>query len=390
MASTPAGAGLKKVQFATSPRMSTYLLALIAGDMSALHGKAANTALGAWAPTGEEQQGDYALSVETNVLPYYNDYFGVAYPLPKLDLIAIPGNYEAGAMENWGAITFVDNDMLFDPKTSAAATREAIHLVVAHEMAHQWSGDLVTMGWWDNIWLNEGFATWMEYKATDHFNPSWQIWPRQHDAREGAMAQDAQPTTHPIQQKIRDESEADTAFDQISYQKGEQIIRMIEDWIGPDTFRDGMRAYMKAHQYGNATSADLWAALGEAAGKDVAAVAAGFTEQPGVPLVKVSRRCVAGKGTLTLTEDRFAIHDPKAAKLDWTIPVTLGAPGEKETRVLLTKTPITLPLSACQAPVKANLGEDGYYRTEYDGGSLKPLVAEFTQFDRRRPREPSG
>ncbi len=381
VATTPAGEGLQKVQFATSPRMSTYLLALIAGDMAAVRGHAGSTALGAWAPTGEEHQADYALSVETNVLPYYNEYFGVAYPLPKLDLIAIPGNYEAGAMENWGAITFVDNDMLFDPKSSGAFTREEIHIVVAHEMAHQWSGDLVTMGWWDNIWLNEGFATWMEYKATDHFNPSWQIWPRQHEAREAAMAQDAQPTTHAIQQKIRDETEANSAFDQISYQKGEQIIRMIEDWIGPDTFRDGMRAYMKAHQYGNATSADLWAALGQAAGKDVAAVAAGFTEQPGIPLVKVSRRCVAGKGTVTLTEDRFAIHDPKATKLDWTIPVTLGAPGAKDTRVLLTKTPIVLPLAACTAPLKGNLGEDGYYRTEYDAASLKPLIADFTQFD---------
>ena len=381
VASTPAGAGLKKVQFATSPRMSTYLVALIAGDMASIQSHAGRTQLAAWAPSGEEKQGDYALSVETLVLPYYNAYFGVKFPLPKLDMIAIPGNYEAGAMENWGAITYVDNDILFDPETSSAATKETIHQVVAHEMAHQWSGDLVTMGWWDNIWLNEGFATWMQYKATDHFNPEWQIWPRQHDARESAMAQDAQPTTHPIQQKIRDETEASSAFDRISYQKGEQIIRMIEDWITPDKFQAGMQAYMKAHQYGNATSADLWAALGQAAGRDVAGVAAGFTEQPGVPLVHVTRRCVAGKGTLTLTEDRFAIHDPRAAKLNWTIPVTLGAPGQPTSRILLTKTPVVLPLAACDTPVKANLGENVYFRTEYDAASLKPLVAVFTQLD---------
>jgi aminopeptidase N len=380
-ATTPAGDGLQKVQFANSPRMSTYLLALIAGDMAAVRGEAAGTKLASWAPTGEEHQGDYALGVETKVLPYYNDYFGVKFPLPKLDLIAIPGNYEAGAMENWGAITFVDNDLLFDPKTSSAATKEAIFEVVAHEMAHQWSGDLVTMGWWDNIWLNEGFATWMQYKSTDHFNPSWEIWPRQHEAREAAMAQDAQPTTHPIQQKIRDETEANTAFDTISYQKGEQIIRMIEDWISPDTFRAGMRDYMAAHQYHNATSADLWAALGHAANRDVAGVAAGFTEQPGIPLVHVTRRCVAGQGTLTLSEDRFAIHDPKAAKLDWTIPVTLGAPGQAPTRTLLTKTPAVVKLASCNAVEKANWGENGYYRTEYDAASLKPLVAAFTQLD---------
>ncbi len=381
VAAPAAGPGLMRVQFATTPRMSTYLVALVAGDLGSIPSHVGKTRLNAWAPAGEEDKADYALSVATLVLPYYNKYFGVKYPLPKLDEIAIPGNYQAGAMENWGAMTFIDNAMLWDPETSSAATKETVHEVVAHEMAHQWSGDLVTMGWWDNIWLNEGFASWMQYKATDHFNPDWEIWPRQHAVRETAMAQDAQPTTHPIQQKIRDETEANTAFDSISYSKGEQIIRMIEDWISPDTFEAGMQTYMKAHQYGNATSADLWAALGQAAKRDVAAVAAGFTEQPGVPLVHVTRRCVAGKGTVTLTEDRFAIHDPKAAKLDWIIPVTLGAPGHEPTRILLTKTPYVLPLPACDAPLKANLGEDGYFRTEYDAASLKPLAAVFTQLD---------
>jgi uncharacterized protein (TIGR02118 family) len=381
VASVPAGPGKKKVQFATSPRMSTYLLALVAGELDAVRGSAGKTALGVWAPAGEAAQGQYALEVESHVLPYYNEYFGVPYPLPKLDLIAVPGNFEAGAMENWGAITFIDDGLLFDPATSDAATRERIHVYVAHEMAHQWSGDLVTMAWWDNLWLNEGFATWMEFKATDHFNPAWQVWPRQHDAREQAMAQDAQPTTHPVQVAIHDETEADSVFDAISYQKGSQIIRMIEDYVGPDNFRNGMRLYMKAHQYSNSTSADLWAALSEASGKDVASVAAGFTEQPGVPLVHVTRRCVKGQGTLTLTQDRFAIHDPKAAKLTWTIPVTMGAPGEAVSHVLLADgTPQTLKLAACDTPEKINLGENGYYRTEYDAASLKPLAANLQKF----------
>ncbi|HTZ71076.1 MAG TPA: M1 family metallopeptidase, partial [Acetobacteraceae bacterium] len=380
VASTPAGPGLKKVQFATSPRMSTYLVALVAGDLAAVRGAAGPTALAAWAPTGEESQAQYALEVESHVLPYYNQYFGVPYPLPKLDLIAIPGNFEAGAMENWGAITFIDNGMLFDPKTSDAATRERIHIYVSHEMAHQWSGDLVTMAWWDDIWLNEGFATWMEFKATDHFNPAWQEWPRQHAAREEAMAEDARPTTHPIHLPIHTISEADAAFDQISYQKGSQVIRMIEDWIGPDNFRDGMRAYMKAHAYSNTTSADLWAALGTVAGKDVAKVALSFTEQPGIPLVHVTRRCANGQGTLTLTQDRFVIHDPQAKKLTWTIPITLGAPGIKSTRVVLDGMPVTVPLATCDAAEKVNLGENGYYRTEYDAASLKPLVRTLENF----------
>ena len=372
-----AGPDKKHIVFEMSPRMSSYLVALVAGDMASVNGEAADTKMSAYAPTGEQDQAKYALSVEENVLPYYNDYFGVKYPLPKLDLIAIPGNYEAGAMENWGAITFIDDAMLFDPKTSSPSTKEEIHLVVAHEMAHQWSGDLVTMGWWDNIWLNEGFATWMEEKATDHFNPSWEIWPRQHQIREQAMGQDALPTTHPIQQPIRDESEANSAFDGISYQKGEQIIRMIEDWVGPDVFRDGMREYMKAHQYGNATSADLWAALSDVSHRDVAHVASAFTEQPGIPLVHVARSCTGGQGQVTLTQDRFTIHDPHPKALTWTIPVTLGAPGGEAQRVLLTDQPAVVKLASCTAPVKLNLGENGYYRTQYDAASLKALQGVF-------------
>ena len=371
---TAVGADQQHVAFATSPRMSTYLLALIAGDMQAIHAHAAGANMAAWTPAGEAEQARYALETETKVLPFYNEYFGVPYPLPKLDLIAIPGNYEAGAMENWGAITFIDDAMLFDPATSSPATRETIFLDTAHEMAHQWSGDLVTMGWWDNIWLNEGFATWMELKATDHFNPAWQIWPRQHDQREAAMGQDALPSTHPIQQVIRDESEANSAFDQISYQKGEQIIRMIEDWVTPDVFRDGMRRYMKAHAYGNTTSADLWAALGEASHRDVAHVAAGFTEQPGIPLVQVARSQSGGTCQVTLTQDRFTIHDPHPKPQTWTIPVTAGAPGAQTQRVLLTATPATMPLADCAAPLKANLGEAGYYRTQYDAASLQALT----------------
>ncbi len=376
---TPVGADAQRLVFETSPRMSSYLVALLAGDMAAVRGQAAGTQMAAWAPSGRESQAGYSLQVEETVLPYYNDYFGIAYPLPKLDLIAVPGNYEAGAMENWGAITFIDDAMLFDPKTSTADTRQEIFEVVAHEMAHQWSGDLVTMGWWDNIWLNEGFATWMQTKATDHFNPDWEIWPREHASHERAMSQDALPSTHPIHQPIRDESEANSAFDGISYQKGGMTIRMIEDWIGPDVFRDGMRRYMKAHAYHNATSADLWAALSAAAGHDVSVVADGFTEQPGIPLVHVARACAGGRAQITLTQDRFTINDPNPKAETWTIPVTLGAPGAATQRVLLTAAPMTLAIGGCDQPIKLNLGENGYYRTQYDAASLAALAKVLPQ-----------
>ncbi len=385
LSSFPAGLNTRRVLFATTPRMSTYLLALVAGDLSAVQGSASDstgtTLIDAYAPTGEQQDGAYALHAATDILPYYNSYFGVPYPLPKLDLIAIPGNYEAGAMENWGAITFIDNDLLFDAKTSGPSTREDIYLTVAHEMSHQWSGDLVTMGWWDNIWLNEGFATWMETKATDHFNPSWQIWPRQHTDRELAMAVDAKPTTHPMQQVIHDISEANAAFDLISYQKGEQFIRMIEDWLGPDVFRDGMRVYMKAHAYGNTTSGDLWAALSQVSHQDVATVATSFTTQPGIPLVDAARSCGNGVTTLTLTQGRFTIHDPHPAALTWHIPVTVGGPGVATQRLLLGATPARLRFAGCSQALKVNLGENGYYRTRYDAASLSALGRAFATLD---------
>jgi len=381
VSTTQVGADTKHVVFATSPRMSTYLLALVAGDLSALHGKGGSTPINAYAPTGEQDRAAYALKAADMILPYYNAYFGVPYPLPKLDLLAIPGNYEAGAMENWGAITFIDDAVLFNAQTSSPNTQEEIYFVVAHEMAHQWSGDLVTMGWWDNIWLNEGFATWMENKATDHFNPSWQIWPRQHGDREEAMAQDALPTTHPIQQVIHDVSEAESAFDQISYQKGGQIIRMVEDWLSPDVFRDGMRAYMKAHAYGNTTSADLWNALSLVSHKDVAAVATSFTAQPGIPLVSVTRACSGGVASLTLTQGRFTIHDPHPKALSWKIPVSVGGPGVAVQKILLGASPVTLRIPGCKTPAKVNFGENGYYRTRYDAASLALLDSEFAKLD---------
>lgn len=395
-----AGPGRQRVTFATTPRMSTYLLALVGGHLAPLAGSGGGTPIRVWAPRGEQGRGRVALDAADKILPYYNSYFGVRYPLPKLDLIAVPENYAAGAMENWGAITFIDDSLLFDPATSAPATRETIYLDVSHEMAHQWSGDLVTMGWWNDIWLNEGFATWMETKATDHFNPGWQIWPRQHGDRERAMAVDAKSTTHAIDHPIGSVSEADAAFDLIDYQKGEQVIRMIEAWLGPDVFRDGMRRYMKAHAYGSTTSADLWAALRAASGQDVAAVAAGFTDQPGIPLVHVSRACRGGASVLSLRESRFTIHDPDAAALSWTIPVTVGpAPGAaveadaggadagggsgaggRARTVLLGPAGATLRFAGCGEALKANLGENGYYRTIYDAAAFAPLARGFARF----------
>ncbi|KXV69831.1 aminopeptidase [Acetobacter malorum] len=378
--STPEGTSQKRVSFATTPRMSTYLLALVAGDMKSVQGQADGTPLGVYAPSGLEGQGDYALHASEKILPYYNSYFGVKYPLPKMDMVAIPGNYQAGAMENWGLLTYIDNVLLFDPKNSTPRTRELIYEVVAHEMAHQWSGDLVTMGWWDNIWLNEGFASWMEIKATDKMNPDWDIWPRQHETREETMGTDALPSTHPIQQTIHNVSEANSAFDSISYGKGELVIRMLEGWLGEDHFRDGMRLYMKSHAYSSTTSQDLWQALSKTSGLDVGPVARSFTEQPGIPLVNVASACKAGKTVYTLTQSRFTIHDPHPAAQTWMVPVVAGGPGLATQKLVLGKAPQTLSVAGCEAPLKLNLGESGYYRVQYNAPAFASLLKNATHF----------
>src|SRR5579859_692165 len=376
------GAKLKKTEFQTTPRMSTYLLVLCAGDLERIHDTSTGTDIGAIAVRGKAEQGRVALEAAVRLLPYYNDYFGVKYPLPKMDMIAVPGNYQAGAMENWGGLTFIDNALLFDPKASSEATRQVIFYVVAHEMAHQWSGDLVTMAWWDNTWLNEGFAEWMDAKATDALNPSWHYWLNEHANKEKAMAIDSHSTTHPIEMPIRDESVIGLAFDGISYQKGEAFLRMLETWLGPDVFRDGMRRYMAKYAYKNTVTAELWAELGAASGRDVAKMAGGFTSQPGIPLIEVASRCENGQTQLDLTQGRFAINDSKAAKLSWQVPVSLALVG-KETAgltVLVENGKATATLEGCGV-VKANSGDVGYSRTAYNHKGFRALVEAYAQME---------
>jgi aminopeptidase N len=374
--SSAGGVALRKTAFAQTPRMSTYLLVLCAGRLERIHNSAAGADIGVFAVAGKAEQGRFALAAAGRILSYYNNYFAVPYPLPKLDLIAVPGNFAAGAMENWGGITFIDNDLLLTPGSSSESTRQLVFSVVAHEMAHQWSGDLVTMAWWNDVWLNEGFASWMASKVTDVLNPDWHYWLQEHSSKERAMSEDARPTTHPIQMTITDESQIGSAFDAISYLKGQSFIRMLETYLGEDAFRDGMRRYMKAHAYSNATTADLWAALQTASGKPVTEIAAGFTGQPGIPLIRVQVACRGQQTDATLSQQRFTINDPKAAPLSWDVPVQIGVVGATP-RTLLVKGSATFSAAGCGKPVKANWGDTGYYRVEYDAKNLAALTAGY-------------
>ena len=370
----------KEVRFAATPPMSSYLNVFVAGELESIESRSGPTELRVIATKGKAEMGRYALEATAQILQYYNDYFGVAYPLPKLDQIALPGGF-GGAMENWGGITYYESKLLFDPKSSSAETKQDIYEVLAHEMAHQWFGDLVTMAWWDNLWLNEGFASWMGSKCTAHFNPQWEVWlrrefPRDPSRRAGiakevAMEGDARSTTHSIQQPVATEAEANSAFDDITYKKGQSFLRMLESFLGDDVFREGIRDYIAAHAYLNTTTADLWNALSDASGKPVGEIAAGWTEQPGFPVVKVKRE---QGGNVSLAQERFTVNLADAPPLEWKIPLMYEVVGESPATMLMTRKLDTIHNIPADRALKLNVNGAGNYRVEYDEASWKLLL----------------
>jgi aminopeptidase N len=370
--------GRKVVSFAATPRMSSYLFVLAVGDYDRISTVSQGVDIGVVVPGYQVEQGRYALGVAARTLAYFNEYFGVRYPLPKLDNILVPRNF-SGAMENWGGVIYSERALLFDESIGSVDDRKVVHEYVVHELAHQWFGNLVTMKWWDDLWLNEGFASWMEKKLTDEFNPSMKVWVRNRAEKEKAMAKDALRTAHPVQQPIADEAQALAAFDDITYLKGLSLVRMLEAYLGETEFRDGLRRYMGKHAYANATSADLWAALEAASNKPIAAIALGFSQTPGIPLIRVSTRCAGNKLEVTLRQDRYALNDPYAARQSWQVPVALGRPGDTRAShtELVGAEPKVLMLVGCDRPVKANFGDVGYYRVHYDDGHLKSLGAVY-------------
>lgn len=374
VAETALADGLKEVRFAKSPSMSSYLLAFFAGEFESIEDEVGGVKLRIFTTPGKREQGRYALEATKQILPYYDEYFGTKYPLPKLDQIALPSTGAAG-MENWGAILYHDTALLYDPATSSQWTKERVFEVVAHELAHQWFGNIVTMAWWDNLWLNEGFASWMGTKATDRFNPDWQMWLRAAGDKEYAMSLDARATTHPVQQPVPTEEAANDAFDEITYLKGQAFIRMLESFLGEQPFREGIRGYMKKHAYSNTTTEDLWQALEDASGRPVRSFAAGWTQQPGFPVVKVTEAAGTGTMTVELAQERFTLNQPKAEPLLWAIPIALGpaaAPLDAQVVLLKESQLPARPIDAGLA-LKANIGDAGYYRVWYDDALFKRL-----------------
>ena len=367
--------GKKSFHFARTPKMSTYLLAFIVGDMISVSKNSSNgTLVRVWATRGKEQQGLFAVENAASMLDYFNDYFGIPYPLDKLDHIAIP-DFAAGAMENWGAITYRETVLLYDPENSSASTKQRILEVIAHEMAHMWFGDLVTMEWWDDLWLNESFASWMGDKAVDHEYPEWDVWTQFvfQDTNRG-LSLDGLRNSHPIEAKVENPAEIRELFDAISYSKGGATLRMLEDFLGPEVFQDGLHNYLTKHQYGNARTEDLWNALEESSGKPVTEIMNTWVKQVGYPYIQAECSHNGDILEIKLSQSRFLydnLLDP--GNIDqslWQVPVKMIT-SEQNTydASLLMKTKSqdvsTKITNAVPSWFKINAGQTGFYRVNY-------------------------
>jgi len=387
----PAANGKTLWRFAETPKMSSYLLFLGIGDVERKTVMAGKTEIGVITRRGVVDQGDYALASAKRILAAYNDYFGTPYPLPKMDMIAGPGSSQFfGAMENWGAIFYFERILLVDPKFQTEGQKQDIFNVVAHEMAHQWFGDLVTMAWWDDLWLNEGFASWMASKISNDLNPSWGALTQSLAFdRQGAMTRDARVTTHPIIQRIETVDQISQAFDDITYRKGEAVIRMLEGAVGPDVFRQGVRSYMAKYKFGNTVTDQLWTEVSAASGKPIKPLMDSFTLQGGVPLLRVAEPvCSSGSTLVSWTQDRFGLDAPSKSPLKWVVPVAIGqAGGSAVTRVLPSAgsptagasgrpaaSGVTIP--GCGLAV-VNKGQSAYFRTLYAPKHQDALRAGF-------------
>lgn len=364
--------GYKVVTFSPSPKMSSYLLAFIVGHFEHIEGKTKSGVLvRVFTTPGKKHQATFALQCTIECIEFYEKYFGIRYPLPVMDLIAIP-DFAAGAMENWGAVTYRETAVLVDPEHSAFQNKQRVALVIAHELAHQWFGNLVTMEWWTHLWLNEGFATYMEYVAIDAVFPKWNIWAHFVSAEHmRGLALDGLANTHAIEVDVHHPEEISEIFDAVSYSKGASVIRMLASYIGETAFRRGLTSYLKKHQYGNALTRDLWRALEKTSGKPVGKIMQNWTRKPGYPLVSIEET----SSGLSLSQQRFIPNrDPKNQdNSKWMIPLNLSAGGVKLTRVLLQGRKMELELKGRKSFVKGNLEETSFIRVKYSPQNLRLL-----------------
>ncbi|HXZ89793.1 MAG TPA: M1 family metallopeptidase, partial [Candidatus Dormibacteraeota bacterium] len=371
----------KLVTFRKTPRMSTYLLYLGVGKFDVRAGKVGMTDLLLATTRGKTGLGGFAQEEARMGIQYFNAYYGIQYALPKLHLVGVP-EFAQGAMENWGAITFRELLLLVDSNTSTAIKRR-VSQAVCHELAHQWFGDLVTMKWWDDIWLNESFATFMAYKAIDSGHPEWRIWTNFFNGEPtveslaGAMDQDSTESTHPIQVQVASPDEIEQIFDAISYGKGAHVLQMIEAYVGEQSFREGVRRYLSAHAYANATGSDLWSAIESASEKPVQKIMSSWIGQPGFPVVTVSK----SDGKLTLRQERFLISGgTDKEKVRWPIPVIIEVNNQRRS-ILMEEADYEIVVDDLKS-LRINPDRTGFYVVQYQGLAELVWRSKLSPYDR--------
>ncbi len=372
--------GGRTVQFEETPPLSSYLIALCIGELaSSVEGMAGRIPVRTWGVPQKQALTAFGQEVACAVLPLLEDYFGQPYAYGKVDQIGVP-DFEAGAMENAGCITYREVALLLDPKTAPLNVQKRVAEVITHELSHQWFGNLVTMDWWDDLWLNEAFATWMAYKIVDRWRPKWRVWIDFENGKGAALHLDALKSSHPIRAEIRNAEEAGESFDVITYEKGGAILRMIEGYLGEEKFRDGIRLYMRTHREANATADDLWGALAQASGQPILELANGWIRQTGYPLLTVAQE----GSRLRLRQRRF-FSDPDAAPdaTQWLVPVVLRF-GDREHRVLMRSAEEVVDEGPGTGWVLGNAGGRGFYRTAYDPELLRRLIRALPEL---RPEE---
>lgn len=368
------GGKKKAVTFNNTPPMSTYLLAFIVGELKKVESNDFRVPVRVFAPPDQDiERGRFSVDLAARTLAFYEKKFNSEFPLPKMDMVAIP-DFSAGAMENWGLITYRVVDLLFDEKTSGAGTKKRVAEVVQHELAHQWFGNLVTMDFWEGLWLNEGFATWMSWYSSDSFYPEWKVWQGYvTDDLQSALALDSLRSSHPIEVPIKRADEINQIFDAISYSKGSCVLRMISKYLGEETFLEGIRRYLKKHAYGNTKTEDLWAALSDASGKDVRKTMEIWTKNVGYPVVTVTED--AKNSSIHVKQNRFLrTHDVKPEEDKTLYPVTLALRTDKgvDEEITLTDREREIKLPSLDF-FKLNADHSGIYRTYYSPERLTKL-----------------
>lgn len=363
----------KRIVYGVTPVMPTYLLCFVVADLESVGTKSVDgKPIRVWTTPGKKEQGRFSLGVARHALDYFTKWFGIPYALPKLDMVALP-DFASGAMENWGLVTYRETALLVDEKNSSASARQRVAEVVDHELAHQWFGNLVTMEWWTDLWLNEGFASYMGPKAVDDKFPAWRLW-EQYVATEylSALRDDALKNSHPVEIPVKNPHEIREIFDHITYNKGSALNRMLEHYLTENKFCAGLRSYLKKYAYGNARTVDLWKELERASGQPVRKIMAGFTRQMGYPAVSVSR---AGNGLL-FSQKRFVFdRSADTRKSSWKVPLTLSTGAGEIRPILLEGKKRRVPFKARGPWLKMNPGQTGFYRVRYSPELFGPLRA---------------